>query len=88
MGRVGDEQILTTSIPFSNDKIASCTQDPVYSKASRFKTLVRVIRSALAVAPILDVELLALSKAEKGNENSENWLDQEHIQVSLSSQFT
>ena len=74
-----DVQGLAPTVALSRDKVPSSSQDPVQCEASSLETLVRVVCGLLAVAPVLDVKLLAVGDREEGRGRGENVFERNHL---------
>lgn len=74
-----NEQCLTSSIAFADNKVAPASQNPVNREAAGVKTLVGIICCLFAVTPVLDVELLALSKRKECNCCGNNEPEGKHL---------
>jgi hypothetical protein len=72
-------QILHVRLTFAHNEVSSACQEPVNREATSGKTLVGIICSAVAVTPVLDVELLALSKRTKRQDGGNDKLEGNHI---------
>lgn len=71
---MGNEQILASSIAFAGHEVAAWTQHPVQGEAASSKALVGVVCGVFAIAPILDVELLALTGREESEDSGKHKL--------------
>ena len=81
-----DEQCLTSSIAFAHNKVPTASQNPVNGEPTGFKALVGIVCCLRTITPVLDVELLALSKRKERNCCSDDELAGKHlVEFSMSS---
>ena len=74
-----DEQIRASFVALSSDEVASRTEHPVESETAGSKALVCVVCGGLAIAPVLNLELLALSHSEEGENGKKDILHDEPL---------
>ena len=77
--QVKNEQVRASFVAFAGDEVASRTQHPVESETAGSKALVCVVRGGLAIAPVLNLELLALSHSEEGENGKKDILHGEPL---------
>jgi len=78
LDKVEGEQVWASFVAFAGDEVASWAEHPVQSEAAGSKALVCVVRGVCAVAPVLDLELLAFNHSEEGENCNEDVLHGEH----------
>ena len=78
-----NEQIRASFVAFASHEVASRTEHPVQSETASSKALVCVVRGIFTIAPVLDLELLALSHSKEGENGNKDVLHGEHLGTAM-----
>lgn len=78
-----NEQIWASFVAFASDEVASRTELPVESETAGSKALVCVVRGRFSIAPVLNLELLALGHSEESENGNKNGLHGEHLGIAM-----